>query len=227
MATADQNLARWAPKPCQRATKISAQSLRERNVIAQSTRKARSQRKVLKTLGDEVALTDKPRDAQIKRPQRPAGGEKEYCTYRHPAYRKNLKIITEGRPCSCIQRHTPTFAHEWKDTPAEAPWDYKLPNGGNQKRKKKVAFNEKYLNEVYEVDRWFESEYINSNKYWSSGPPGLSTDKSTTEEDDADIVCQELEEIFIGFSLVDVGTDPEEVDDVPSTIEDDCSWLVL
>ena len=229
MAIADQSLARWAPKvkPSQGKTKISAQALREQNVHAQSTRKARSRTKIEKTLGVEISVSANSTDAQTKTLKRPERGEKKYCIYRRPIYLKSRNIVTEGRACSCTQHHAPIFAQEWRDSPAEADWDYDLPNRGYSKRYRKVAFAEESLNAIYEVDKWFKMEHIHSSKYWSSRPPGMPTDKSTPEEEDADVICQELKETFTGFALVNVETRSTKIEEKVDIIEDDCSWLTL
>ena len=122
-------------------------------------------------------------------------GQQPYCTGRSLRYRSGV-LVSYGRPCECPSPSPPHHSFpidpkNWCNSPAEADWDYDLPNGGYTVRERKVKFADQPVSEVREFERWYEKEYVKSNRYWCRGRLGRSIDESTPEDDEADIKALE------------------------------------
>ncbi|KAL2038190.1 hypothetical protein N7G274_009138 [Stereocaulon virgatum] len=92
----------------------------------------------------------------------PKRGTSPYCAYRkikkgHKPYR----TPTAGQYCECpgATDHPETLPSDWASTPAEAEWDYSLPNGGWHQRKRVVRFVEPVVTESHKVDKWVVEAY--------------------------------------------------------------------
>ena len=135
-------------------------------------------------------------------------GQQPYCTGRSLRYRSGI-LVSYGRPCECpssspFHHSSPTNPKTWRDSPAEADWDYDLPNGGHPLRARKVKFADQPVSEVREFERWYEKEYVKSNRYWCRGRLGRSIDASTPEDDEADIkALEELEEYRLNVAMLE------------------------
>ena len=207
-----QSLGKWAPlRRQQSADRISPQRLREQMIRAQDSQEARSLSKASQFLGTEANnLTDRPFQIYVR-------GLKAYCSYRHPreCRRRNIKI--EGRECNCETPHEPTYAQDWRATPAEADWDYALPNGGYPRKVRKVAFAEEVSSETVEVERYLKRSSFKRSR-----------DDTTAEDDDAELICINLEEAF--GDVFGTGRIPENEIDEETTAdgdfdEDEEHWL--
>ena len=134
-------------------------------------------------------------------------GQQPYCTGRSLRYRSGI-LVSYGRPCECPSsshphHSSPIEPKTWRESPAEADWDYDLPNGGHPVRERKVKFADQPVSEVSEFQRWYEKEYVKSNRYWCRGRLGRSIDQSTPEDDEADIkALEELEEYGVNVGML-------------------------
>lgn len=137
-------------------------------------------------------------------------GQQPYCTGRSLRYRSGI-LVSYGRPCECPSSSPPHHSSPidpktWCESPAEADWDYDLPNGGHPVRERKVKFADQPVSEVREFERWYEKEYVKSNRYWCRGRLGRSIDESTPEDDEADIkALEELEEYGVNVAMLGYG----------------------
>jgi hypothetical protein len=115
----------------------------------------------------------------------PPRGESHYCAYRPAKKYRAYRANSTRQHCKCGEDHDFIYPDEWRDTPAEADWDYSVPNGGyHRQRSTKVRFVERVVSEVREFEMWYEEEYILSDKYWSKGPVRMSEDESSKFDDD-------------------------------------------
>ncbi|KAK3178563.1 hypothetical protein OEA41_000700 [Lepraria neglecta] len=90
----------------------------------------------------------------------PTRGASPYCAYR--CIKKGTKPYrtpSNGQYRECSHDHYEMPPSEWASTPAEAEWDYSLPNGGWHQRKRVVRFVEPVVTEVYKVERWIREAY--------------------------------------------------------------------
>ncbi|MDI1488558.1 MAG: hypothetical protein OHK93_007833 [Ramalina farinacea] len=135
-------------------------------------------------------------------------GQQPYCTGRSLRYRSGI-LVSYGRPCDCPSsshphHSSPIDPRTWRESPAEADWDYDLPNGGHPSRTRKVSFADQPVSEVREFERWYEKEYVKSNRYWCRGRLGRSIDQSMPEDDEADIkALEELEEYGVNVATLE------------------------
>ena len=134
-------------------------------------------------------------------------GQQPYCTGRALRYRSGI-LVSYGRPCECPSsshphHSSPMDPKTWRESPAEADWDYDLPNGGHSLRARKVTFADQPVSEVREFEKWYEKEYVKSNRYWCRGRLGRSMDQSTPEGDEAEIkALEELEEYGVNIAML-------------------------
>ena len=86
-------------------------------------------------------------------------------------------------------------------TPAETISD---PRGPNNEKRKTVRFVAPVVTEVQYFHRWFNDEYRDSGRYWSTGPHRKSTDLASQAEDDVEIERVEFPERFVGEGASEV-----------------------
>lgn len=153
----------------------------------------------------EISFLDADDDASSLNGQN--RGQQPYCTGRSLRYRSGI-LVSYGRPCECpLSSHPQHFSRippkTWSGSPAEADWDYDLPNGGHPLRVRTVGFADQPVSEVREFERWYEKEYVKSNRYWCRGRLGKSMDESTPEDDEAEIrALEELEKWGVTVALL-------------------------
>lgn len=154
----------------------------------------------------------------------PVRGTQPYCSYRTPrvpsAHVKRLyPTLSPGQECECVTPHEDVReASSWALTPAETDCDDDAPKDEKNKKKRKmdsdheepkdkkhkkrktVRFVAPVVTQVQYFEPWCCDEYRDSDRYWSSGPSGLSADLSTSADDDREI---ELLEKHDGLALRD------------------------
>ncbi|KAK0515873.1 hypothetical protein JMJ35_001907 [Cladonia borealis] len=119
-------------------------------------------------------------------PVPPPRGTKRYCTWRCKSWRRHRhETVCE---CKCGFEHDIVHPSEWKETPAEAAWDYSVGvrNGGWGNRERRVRWAGPVVTDVLEPEEEKGSGAEREGWEW-------------VEEDDG-------EEVHIG----DMGGDPDE-----------------
>ena len=135
------------------------------------------------------------------RAESPFDSGEPYCSYRaviphDPSTPYPIQSL--GQHCQCIIPHK--FEREPSDwglglTPAEMVSEPKEPK---KEKRKTVRFVAPVVTEVQYFDKWFNDEYRDSGRYWSTGPHRKSTDPATQAEDDLEIERLEFPERFRG-----------------------------
>ena len=161
-----------------------------------------SEPSLMQTLADvEIAASDlKELDAET-RAEYPYDSGEPYCSYRaviphDPSTPYPIQSL--GQHCQCIIPHK--FEREPSDwglglTPAEMVSEPKEPK---KEKRKTVRFVTPVVTEVQYFDKWFNDEYRDSGRYWSTGPHKKSTDPTTQAEDDLEIEKLDFPERFLG-----------------------------
>jgi len=135
-----------------------------------------------------------------------ARGQQPYCSSRTSDPRpRPYHRSTPDRPCSCGVSHGVPNPKDWQSSLAEAPeWDYSLPNGGHPIGKSKVTFANPLVTIVKEFERWYADIYGPFSKR------GITNDKSTEADDDAEI--QMLDDIDSRFAKSISEQDPKSLE---------------
>ena len=142
-----------------------------------------------------LMLADDEKSEEIEIPVR---GTEPYCSYRAPAVPRAdhsqllYPMLSPGQECDCVTPHEfVREAHKWGLTPAETPVDHDDDEESERKKnkpKKTVRFaGPVVVTQVQYFEPWWCDEYRDSDRYWSSGPNRLSTDPSTSEDDEWEI----------------------------------------
>ena len=149
-----------------------------------------------------MALEEDEKSDEIPEPER---GTQPYCSYRAPAVpRADLRypMPSPGQECDCVTPHEYVReARNWALTPAETPLDDESTDDTKSestkkekkpKPKKTVRFAAPVVvTQVRYFEPWWCDEYRDSDRYWSTGPNRLSTDPSTSEDDEWEIEMME------------------------------------
>lgn len=156
------------------------------NIVRQELKLERERKKQRRTQPIDAGGVSSQRSSHGKTSPAAVVNRQDYCDYR-PQRRGALtpyRRLSTGRPCTCAVAHPRLHPRDWKCSPAEADWDYGLPNGGHPSRNPKVRFADDVGTEVRHFERWYQDEYEYSDRYWAKGPVRPSTDRSS-ELDDA------------------------------------------
>ena len=181
----------------------------EPDVEGQPSNNAASESSLMQTLADVEIEAFKLKELDTEaRAESPFDSEKPYCSYR-PAFPHDpstpYPMQSLGQYCECVIPHESIREpSEWGLglTPAEMVSDPKEPK---KEKRKTVRFVAPVVTEVQYFDKWFNDEYRDSGRYWSTGRHRKSTDLTTQAEDDLEIEKLEFPERFLGerASVVD------------------------
>ena len=158
-------------------------------------------------------------------------GAERYCAYRDRRHTRSSNVLIGlGRPCQCQQSHSRVHPRDWRDTPAEANWDYSLPNGGNIERTRKVKFADEKENQVFEVPRWDKRAKLEQVRHPTSvfsSIMGCSANyvwlDTEHEDDEADEICQQYEDYYgdLLSAYLGLDTEAEFSDELRSSVSSD------
>ena len=174
----------------------------EPGVEAQPSNSAASESSLMQTLVDvEVEAFNLKELDTAARAESPFDSEEPYCSYRAPIPHDPstpYPMQSLGQQCQCVIPHQ--FIREPSDwglglTPAEIVSD---SSELKKEKRKTVRFVPPVITEVQYFDKWFNDEYRDSGRYWSTGPHRKSTDLTTQAEDDLEIERLEFPERFRG-----------------------------
>jgi len=121
----------------------------------------------------------------------------------------SVRTVLKDHPVHMVsEAHRVRSPNDWTSTPAETDdWDYELADGGHAACVPQVRFAEPLVTDVWEFEPWYHDEYIASDRYWKQGPMSLSLDRSTSEDDDLEVLWQdaheELEKLKASWALED------------------------
>ena len=221
----------------------------EPEVEGQPSSSASSESSLMQNLVDvEIeAFTLKEQNTAM-RAEPPFDSGEPYCSYRAVIpHDPSTPYPTQslGQHCQCIIPHK--FEREPSDwglglTPAEIVSEPREPK---KEKRKTVRFVAPVVTEVQYFDKWFNDEYRDSGRYWSTGPYRKSTDPTTQAEDDLEIERLEFPERFRGrmASVVDgpesanwfsddedegnelVAEMEREMERAGEALDDDLTWL--
>ena len=174
----------------------------EPEVEGQPSSSAASESSLMQTLVDvEIEAFNLKELVTEARAESPFDSGEPYCSYRpvvpfDPSTPYPMQSL--GQHCHCVIPHT--FVREPSDwglglTPAEMVSDSEEPK---KEKRKTVRFVAPVVTEVQYFDKWFNDEYRDSGRYWSTGPHRKSTDLATQAEDDLEIERLEFPERFRG-----------------------------
>ena len=172
----------------------------EPEVEGQPSSSAASESSLMQTLVDvELEAFNLREQNMAMSAESPFDSEEPYCSYRaavtyDPSTRYPMPSL--GQLCQCIVPHE--FIREPSEwglglTPAETVSD---PQGPKKEKRKTVRFVAPVVTEVQYFDKWFNDEYRDSGRYWSTGPHRRSTDLATQAEDDLEIEKLDFPEKF-------------------------------
>ena len=161
-----------------------------------------SESSLMQTLVDvEIAASNLKELYTETRAESPFDSGEPYCSYRaviphDPSTPYPIQSL--GQHCQCI------IPHEFEREPSE--WGLGLtpsemvsePKEPKKEKRKTVRFVAPVVTEVQYFDKWFNDEYRDSGRYWSTGPHRKSTDPTTQAEDDLEIEKLEFPERFLG-----------------------------
>ena len=200
----------------------------EPEVEGQPSKNAASESSLMQTLVDvEIEAFNLKELDTAARAESPFDSEEPYCSYRaaiphHPSTPYPMQSL--GQQCQCVIPHK--LVREPSDwglslTPAEMVSDPKEPK---KEKRKTVRFVAPVVTKVQYFDKWFNDEYRDSGRYWSTGPHRKSTDLATQAEDDLEIERLEFPERFRGRRASEV--DGPEGANCFSDGEDESDYLV-
>ena len=174
----------------------------EPGVEGQPSNSAASESSLMQTLVDvEIEAFNLKELDTATRAESPFDSGEPYCSYRaaiphDPSTPYPIQSL--GQHCQCVIPHQ--SIREPSDwglglTPAEMVSD---PSEPKKEKRKAVRFVAPVVTEVQYFDKWFNDEYRDSGRYWSTGPHRKSTDLATQAEDDLEIERLETPERFRG-----------------------------
>ena len=124
---------------------------------------------------------------QEKSAETPLRGNQPYCSYREtviptPGQSLRYNMASPGQCCECVTPHDyERHPSAWALTPAET----EVESGAEKPEKlKKVRFVASVVTKVQYFECWWNEEYRDSGRYYSTGPHRRSIDTSTKADDD-------------------------------------------
>lgn len=180
-----------------------------------------------------------------KNAETPLRGTQPYCSYREtviPTPEQSLRYAmpSPGQFCECVTPHDyerPPSA--WALTPAETEVE---SDTEKPEKPKTVRFVDGVVTKVQYFEKWWNEEYRDSGRYYSTGPHRRSIDTSTKVEDQWEIerldfdsegsdcsTIVEADKILEELDIADEPLDQQNLEEIEGAIEsgDDAIMQIL